>query len=203
MAIEWKKAKNFLIFLKSYEECLNLQEAQIETGFVLQDYTKNLKGFYVYLLINPLTKKIFYIGKGKKRRAEQHLIDNKNNKEKNIFKKKEFNTFLKYRLKPIIKIIFDSLEEEMAYKIEKKLIKRLYKSITNISQNENEPNLIKKQVKTLLKRLPTYNQWINGVYLNNPLVFEILKNKNYGYELFCSAKETILNLAKEYEICKT
>lgn len=199
----WNKIKHFVLFLKSYEYNLNIEEAENNTNYKLKDYSKSLNGYYVYLLINPITKKVFYVGKGKKRRAEQHYIDFIKGKEKNCFKVKAFQAFSKYKLKPIIKIVVDGLEEDYAYKIEKKLIKRLYINLSNISQNENEPNVLKREVKKIVKQMPTYEVWLKGVFLNNPTVFNIIKSQNYGYEIYYAARKTILDLAKEYEICQT
>ena len=57
----WNKIKHFVLFLKSYEYNLNIEEAENNTNYKLKDYSKSLNGYYVYLLINPITKKVFFV----------------------------------------------------------------------------------------------------------------------------------------------
>lgn len=195
--------KKIIYFFNEYRKCLDLKEAELNSKFVLSDFQKGIKGFYVYLLVNPITNKIFYVGKGSKNRATQHFKDYKKAKEKNIFKRKEFESFVKFGYKPIIKIVASNLEEQQALKIEKKIIKRLYCSLSNISLNENEPNVLKKEIKKIYLNLPSFEEWLSVIYIEKPLLFDVLKERNYGYEIYNLAKNCILKLAKEYEICQT
>jgi hypothetical protein len=194
----WNKIKNFVLFLREYEVCTDYIEAEKKANYKLKDYRKKLDGFYVYLLINPINKNIFYVGKGKNQRAECHYKDYCKGKEKNNFKLNEMRSFAKYGYKPIIKIVDCNLTEEQAYKLETRLIKRLYNTLTNISKNENEPNIVKREVRKLLKNMPTYKQWINGIYNNNKVVFEILEKQDYGVKLYQLVERNLLKLAKEY-----
>lgn len=193
-----KELKKFANFLQVYELNKNIISASIDSGFVLKDFNNAIKGYYVYFLINPLTDKIFYIGKGKGKRALQHYKDYKNGREKNIFKYNEMRSFVKLGFKPIVKVVVDDITEDTAYKIETKLIKRLYCDLSNISQNENQPNLIKKGLKKILKHLPSYELWIFGIKTNKPLIYSILANKDYGKSLYKAAINCLDRLAKEY-----
>jgi hypothetical protein len=199
----WNKIKAFVKFLQEYELCLNIDEAQSNSKYFLNDFKDNIQGYYVYCLINPLNKNIFYIGKGKGKRALQHYKEYKKGVCTNNFKYNEIKSFAKYNYKPIVKVIAYNLPENKAYNLETKLIKRFYKSLTNISLNENEPNLIKREVRKIVNCLPSYEQWITGIYINKPLLFEVLKNKNFGYEIYNIAKENIIKIGKEYGICQT
>lgn len=200
--IPWNRIKSFIKFLQEYELCLNIDEAQQNSGYFLENFNKYIENYYVYCLINPLNKNIFYIGKGKNKRALQHYKEYRRGLCTNNFKYNEIKSFAKYNYKPIVKIIASNLSEARAYQLETKLIKRLYKSLTNISQNENEQNLIKRQVRKIFNKMPSYEQWIIGIYINKPLLFELLKNKNYGYEIYNLAKTNIIKMAKEYNICQ-
>ena len=201
--IPWNKIKAFAKFLQEYELCLNVDDAQAEIGYCLDNFNPQIQGYYVYCLINPLTKKIFYIGKGKGKRALQHYKDFKKGLSTNNFKYNEIKSFAKYNYKPVVKIIANNLAEDKAYRLETKLIKRLYKSLTNISQNENEPNIIKREVRKAYNRIPSYQEWITSIYRHKPLLFEVLETQNYGYEIYNLAKTSIIKLAKEYCICQT
>ena len=199
----WNKIKAFIKFLQEYEFCLNIDEAQNKSGYFLSNFDKTIQDYYVYCLVNPLNKNIFYIGKGKGKRAFQHYQEYTKGICTNNFKYNEIESFAKYNYAPIIKIIANNLLEEDAYKLETKLIKRFYKSITNISQNENSPNLLKREIRKIYNSMPSYKEWITGIYYNKPFLFEILKKRNYGYEIYYAANEAIIKLAKEYKICQT
>lgn len=200
----WNKIKGFIKFIQTYELCKDIKAASIECGYVLKDFTDSVLDYYVYLLVNPITNKIFYVGKGKGNRALQHYKDYKRCKEKNSFKYKEIQSFAKLGFKPIVKIVADNLEESIAYRIETKLIKRLYKDLTNISQNENEPNILKREIKRILRNLPSYDTWLFGVALNKPLVYQIFAVKgDYGKGIYDKAVNCLKTLAEEYEICQT
>lgn len=194
----WNEIKTFIKFIQEYEICKDIKTASIESGYVLKDFSSSVKDYYVYLLVNPITNKIFYVGKGKGKRALQHYKDYKNCKEKNLFKYNEIKSFAKYGYKPKVKIVIDNIEEQKAYQIETKLIKRLYKDLTNISQNENEPNVLKREVGKILNNMPSYDTWIFGIALNKPIVYKILAKKNYGKDIYNLAANYIKTLAKEY-----
>ena len=85
----WNKIKAFIKFIQAYELCKDIKIAAIESGYMLRDFNSSVQDYYVYLLVNPITNKIFYVGKGKGNRALQHYKDYKKCKEKNSFKSNE------------------------------------------------------------------------------------------------------------------
>jgi hypothetical protein len=86
--------------------------------------------YYVYGLIDPRNKEIFYIGKGKGKRAYQHLTEEyteeKGNREK-INRIKEIQK--KQGKQPEIKFFAENLSEEAAYALEEILIDRIGRKI--------------------------------------------------------------------------
>lgn len=84
--------------------------------------------FYVYVYIDPRNFEEFYYGKGKGNRKEAHLSDDSDNE-----KTKRINAIKKAGLEPIIKVIAKGLSEDQAFLIEKTLIWKLGKSLTNLS----------------------------------------------------------------------
>lgn len=84
--------------------------------------------YYVYVYIDPRNFEEFYYGKGKGNRKEAHLTD-KSDSEKT----KRINEIKKTGLDPIIKVIAKGLTEKEAFLIEKTLIWKLGKTLTNLS----------------------------------------------------------------------
>ncbi len=84
--------------------------------------------YYVYVYIDPRNFEEFYYGKGKGNRKEAHLKD-KGDSEK----AKRINAIKKEGLEPIIKVVVKDLSEREAFLIEKTLIWKLGKTLTNKS----------------------------------------------------------------------
>ncbi len=91
--------------------------------------------YYVYVYIDPRNYEEFYYGKGKGNRKEEHRKEAhlKNNEENAPEKLKRIKTIQRAELEPIIKVIAKSLTESEAFLIEKTLIWKLGKNLTNIS----------------------------------------------------------------------
>lgn len=84
--------------------------------------------YYVYVYIDPRNYEEFYYGKGKGNRKNAHLNDESDTEKTKIIK-----AIQKEGLEPIIKVIAKGLTENEAFLIEKTLIWKLGKNLTNIS----------------------------------------------------------------------
>ncbi|WP_411766070.1 LEM-3-like GIY-YIG domain-containing protein [Winogradskyella sp. A3E31] len=84
--------------------------------------------YYVYVYIDPRNFEEFYYGKGKGNRKLAHLTDASDTE-----KTKRIKAIYKEGLKPIIKVIAKDLTEKEAFLIEKTLIWKLGKNLTNQS----------------------------------------------------------------------
>jgi len=85
------------------------------------DITENK--YYVYHLINPVTCRIFYVGKGEGSRCKQHLTDKPeyaHNKRLNGY----IRNLIKNNTPPIITKIKENLLEEYSYELEESEIKK-------------------------------------------------------------------------------
>ena len=84
--------------------------------------------YYVYVYIDPRNFEEFYYGKGKGNRKDAHLKDDNDSE-----KVKRIKAILKEGLKPIIKVVAKNLTENNAHLIEKTLIWKLGRNLTNQS----------------------------------------------------------------------
>lgn len=84
--------------------------------------------YYVYVYIDPRNFEEFYYGKGKGNRKEAHLKDNSDSE-----KSKKIKSIKEEGLNPIIKVIAKDLTEREAFLIEKTLIWKLGRTLTNQS----------------------------------------------------------------------
>ena len=77
---------------------------------------ENLKN-YVYIYSDPITEKIFYVGKGKGNRVFDHL------KDKNECEKVDYlNALLNKGLQPKIEILIHGIEDDSVLRIESAII---------------------------------------------------------------------------------
>jgi hypothetical protein len=79
--------------------------------------------FYVYHIINPITGRLFYVGKGTGCRCKQHLTDKKEyafNKRLNGY----IRNLIESNNNPVIQKIAENLTEEDAYLLEESEIKK-------------------------------------------------------------------------------
>jgi len=120
---------------------------------------KNNSEHYVYVYIDPRNFEEFYYGKGKGKRKFAHLSDGSDNE-----KTKRIKAIQKIGLKPIIKVIANDLTEDQALLIEKTLIWKLGKNLTNLSSGHFADKF--RPHNTLHIDLPHYD-YENGLYYVN------------------------------------
>lgn len=84
--------------------------------------------YYVYVYIDPRNFEEFYYGKGTGSRKQSHLNDDSDTE-----KVKRIKAIKSAGFEPIIKVIARNLDENEAFLIEKTLIWKLGKNLTNIS----------------------------------------------------------------------
>ena len=92
------------------------------------------KPYYVYVLIDPFTNEVFYVGKGKNRRLEQHQKDVLNGHEDDKLKNQRISKIISQGNNVIDRIIGRYETEEEALAVESTLIKWAYglENLTNI-----------------------------------------------------------------------
>jgi len=115
--------------------------------------------FYVYVYIDPRNYEEFYYGKGKDKRKDAHLKDSSDSE-----KAKRIQQIKKAGLEPIIRVIAKGLSEKEAFLVEKTLLWKLGKTLTNISRGQLKAHF--RPQNTMYKELPEFD-FSNDLYYVN------------------------------------
>ena len=94
-----------------------------------------LDDYYVYVYIDPRNYEEFYYGKGKGSRKEAHLSDSSDSE-----KAQRIAAIQKAGLKPTIRVIARDLSEHDALLVEKTLLWKLGRGLTNVSSGHYSDN---------------------------------------------------------------
>lgn len=112
--------------------------------------------FYVYVLADPRNHRIFYIGKGKGRRAWQHEKDVRKGTGHNQVKAEVIADIHAARESVRVRIIKARMTEDDAYGLERALIGRHHARLTNISLGSIGPvESIRAAARNSLRRVKT------------------------------------------------
>ena len=94
-----------------------------------------MNNFYVYVYIDPRNLEEFYFGKGRGSRKDAHLSDTSDSE-----KARRIAAIHKAGLKPIIRVIARDLSEHDALLVEKTLLWKLGRQLTNVSSGHYAEN---------------------------------------------------------------
>jgi hypothetical protein len=94
-----------------------------------------VNNYYVYVYIDPRNFEEFYFGKGKGSRKDAHLQDSSDSE-----KTRRIKAILALGLKPIIRVIAKGLSEHDALLVEKTLLWKLGRQLTNVSSGHYSEN---------------------------------------------------------------
>lgn len=146
-----------ILFCELYS--INQNAIAVANGVIVFDEIP--ERYYVYFLINPLNNNIFYIGKGKGNRKDQHLQEHKKQRFNNSAKHSEISEILKAGEEPTVVIFSNNLSEEEAYRQESILINK-FKSlkITNQACGQlDQMHLSKEWAKLWLSKVIPFARW--------------------------------------------
>lgn len=118
-----------------------------------------MNNYYVYVYIDPRNLEEFYYGKGKGSRKNAHLSEDSDTE-----KSKRIKAIKKDGLTPIIRVIARNLSEHDAFLVEKTLIWKLGRQLTNISPGHYGDNF--RPHDNLHKELSGFD-FQNGLYYFN------------------------------------
>jgi hypothetical protein len=94
-----------------------------------------MNGYYVYVYIDPRNYEEFYFGKGRGSRKDAHLSDDSDSD-----KARRIAAIQKAGLEPIVRVIARELSEHDALLVEKTLLWKLGRQLTNISSGHYSDN---------------------------------------------------------------
>jgi hypothetical protein len=118
-----------------------------------------MSNYYVYVYIDPRNFEEFYYGKGKGSRKNAHLFD-----ESDSEKVRRISAIKKAGLEPIIRVIARNLAEHDALLVEKTLLWKLGRNLTNISSGFYGSNF--RPHDTMHVQLTGFD-FQNGIYYYN------------------------------------
>lgn len=118
-----------------------------------------MSNYYVYVYIDPRNFEEFYYGKGKGSRKNAHLNDGSDSE-----KSRRVKAIKKEGLTPIIRVIARNLSEHDALLVEKTLLWKLGKQLTNVSSGHYADNF--RPHDSLHKNLSGFD-FQNGLYYYN------------------------------------
>ncbi|MBD5608557.1 MAG: hypothetical protein HDQ93_06885 [Desulfovibrio sp.] len=149
-------------FLEAYQATGNVEIAERQSGYkLLKNYPS--AGFYVYALIDPRDKSIFYIGKGIGGRVLKHEERTRRGVIQNRKKVERIQAIFAAGLKVEKRILAALESEELALALEDHLIDALrYSGLTNIMRGSttSSPKVL-KMADALRERIKDFKQmWL-------------------------------------------
>lgn len=192
MALTAKEEK----FCQEYDLCgFDAYEAAKKCNIQFQDVPVN---YYVYFLINPINNQIFYVGKGKGNRKDQHLQQHGKKHFINARKHMVIETIIKAGLLPVSVIFQNDLIELDSFSLELMLITELKPfGITNITSGHYHPLERSKELAQLqLRKILSFDKW---VLLKSPSEYE----KELYFHVVDGLKEIAVHGSITHIICTT
>ena len=181
-------------FCDSYENLKDFAHAKVISGFTHPwDYGDR---YYVYFLVNPFNNQIFYIGKGKGNRAEHHLRENRTRKLVNGRKHKIINEIVDSGEEPQIIVFANDLEERSALTLERILIRRFKKYITNSSSGVTDKYERRREwARACLRKRMPYEKWLTVAPRSE-------KDKSLYYQIWQTLEKVASGEEKLYDTVK-
>jgi hypothetical protein len=140
-----------------------------------------IKLFYVYVLIDPFSEEVFYVGKGKNRRIEQHTkyIHNGNSEDK--LKNNRINQILEKGKEVKGRVIGRYETEQEAFVVESTLIKWVYglENLTNLVHGHYHKNIRDKGNLKIIKGLDIEQK----LFPNDAVFTRELETENERYSI--------------------
>lgn len=143
----YKDNRDFVIFARSRIQNKDYSVPNCYVQSLDKYFTQEINiMYYVYQLVDPRTAQPFYIGKGKGRRAQTHLWEVPETRNK--YKENKIASIREAGLEPVIEYIAENIiDERLAYDIESNMIHKYGRKgydkngiLTNICEDARPPN---------------------------------------------------------------
>jgi LEM-3-like GIY-YIG domain len=140
-----------------------------------------MKPFYVYVLIDPFVEEVFYVGKGKNRRIEQHTKYIHSGNADDKLKIKRINKIIARGGKVIDRVIGRYDTEQEAFAVESTLIKWVYglENLTNVVHGHYHKDIRDKGNLKIIKGLDIEQK----LFPNDTVFTRELETENERYSI--------------------
>lgn len=144
-------------FVREYLADLDISQAAIRSEYEL---CSKPAGYYVYLLCDSRSGRIFYVGKGKGRRRYDHVSEAKNLRfsEGNARKHREILEILDAAGVVECPVFQDGLTESDAFALERALIRAIGKK--NLTNHSSGVVTSRERFRLLLDRMRSLDAWM-------------------------------------------
>jgi hypothetical protein len=161
--------------------------------YKLSQATIERLGYYVYLLIDPRNNRIFYVGKGKGNRINQHLLVALNNHTHETKKINKIRDIQNAGLEVKLDILRHGLNEDVAFEIESSIIDTIGKeNLTNSVLGQDSEDRGRMNLEELKIKYEAHEAAIN-----DPM---ILINLNNQFRRGMSEKKLYESTRKSWRI---
>lgn len=118
-------------------------------------------GYYVYLLCDDRDGSVFYVGKGHRRRHEQHLKNVRAGREANPAKHARITRILTAGGAVVARCVSDGLSEREALQLERRTIAAFgLRNLTNLGRGQlTDSERSQHNARQTLARLKSFEQW--------------------------------------------
>lgn len=131
-------------FAQAIAQGVPVKDAALASGLELPEFDKPA-GFYVYILVDPRSDELFYVGKGKADRALRHSKEWKNGQVVNARKFNRIGEIILSGHKVEVLVLDYGMSERSAFRLERGMIDRIgFERLTNVASGsftENEKAL--------------------------------------------------------------
>lgn len=149
-------------FIEEYLLRFDAFEAAAHSGICLEPADKP-RGYYVYFLVNPASAEIFYVGKGKGKRAKAHVVEARSAQIHGNPRKLRAIREIVDRGEAVGEYVLrDGLTEDAAYALEREYIAALKYYLTNDSCGQTtEEERVREYARQELRNAIPFEEWWN------------------------------------------
>lgn len=146
-------------FVREYLIDFNATQAAIRAGYDLRECDGSEEGCYVYLLTDPSTGEIFYVGKGTGRRYRRHETEWRTGAGANGAKLLRFDEAVENSGRVATLRFADGLNDDEAFRIERVVINEIgIDRLTNATPGQETRA---DHAAYLLSRVKPFDQWVS------------------------------------------